>query len=134
VALVLASFIGAAWWLPHVPPIKRGAPFEASASLDALPGRARVLNDYVLGGWLLWTARDTSPAIDGRTEIYTPDYVAQAMGTPRLAPGWRRFIARNDFDAVWLSKDAPLVFALTTLGWTKRYANDYTIILVPPQP
>jgi hypothetical protein len=115
-----------------VPVIKHGAPFAASRLLDALPGRAKVLNNYTLGGWLLWTARDVDPAIDGRTEIYAPSYVAATLAEPGLPRGWKGYLRKNDFDAAWLDKDVPLIFGLKSLGWTVVYRDHFSVILIPP--
>lgn len=131
-ALVAASVVLAVLWLPQVPPVARDAPWGASAALDALPGRAKVLNEYALGGWLLWTARDTSPAIDGRTEIYSPEYVTDALRAPRAAPGWRKFVVENQFDAAWIGKRSPLTPRLRDIGWTVHYRDADSVILVPP--
>jgi hypothetical protein len=128
----LVAVVLAAVWLPQVPAIQRGAPWRASAALDALPGRAHVLNQYTLGSWIIWTARDTSPAIDGRTEIYSPEYVTKALGVVGLSPGWKRFIRHQHFDAVWLYKGAPLISALRELGWTTYFHDADSVILVPP--
>jgi hypothetical protein len=100
--------------------------------LDDLPGRAHVLNEYVWGGWLLWTARDTSPVIDGRTEIYSVDHVRRTLAAQTLQSGWQEYIAENDFDAAWLSSGSPLVFGLESLGWRAAFHNSYSVILVPP--
>jgi hypothetical protein len=118
--------------LPHIPGVQRGAPFGASAALDTLPGRANVLNEYDLGGWLLWTARDTSPGIDGRTEIYSPSYVSNYIAALGLNGDWRRFVATHHFDAAWLRTSTPLIWGLRSEGWTTAYKNDFSVVLVPP--
>jgi hypothetical protein len=130
-AVVLAFVAASAVWLPRLPPVARKAPWEASNVLDRLPGRAFVLNEYTLGGWLLWTARDTSPAVDGRTEIFSADYVQRAMGAPRLRAGWQGFLARHDFDAALLFRKSPLVDALRSRGWKVAHRDPVTIVLVP---
>jgi hypothetical protein len=132
-ASAIAFLVAAAWWLPQVPGVLSGAPWAVSQSLDALPGRATVLNEYDYGGWLLWTARDTSPGIDGRTEIYSPGYVGEYLATLRLQGDWRGFVKQGGFDAAWLRRGSPLVFGLRSQGWTVRYRNDFSIILVPPR-
>lgn len=132
--LAVVAVLGAAAWLPQVPGIARRPPTGASAYVDDLPGRAKVLNAYTLGGWMLWTARDSSPAIDGRTEIYAPDYVRRASGAVRLDPGWQKFVTGTDFDAAWLLKGSPLIYGLKTRGWTVGYEDDGTVVLLPPPP
>jgi hypothetical protein len=130
---ILTAFaVVAIVWIPQVPPIQRHAPWKASAAVDALPGRARILNEYTLGGWLLWTARDTSPAIDGRTEIYSPAYVERVLSATRMGPGWRKFIAEGHFDAALLGRSSPLAYGLQTLGWTVDFRDSRLVVLIPP--
>jgi hypothetical protein len=136
VRLLLASAIAlvavAALLLPQLPGVQRGAPWAASRALDDLPGRASVLNEYDLGGWLLWTARDTAPGIDGRTEIYSTDYVGSYLAALQLHAGWQRFVRNQRFDAAWLRTSTPLAWGLKSEGWTEVYHNDFSTILVPP--
>ena len=106
--------------------------WRASRTLDALPGRAHVLNEYDLGGWLLWTARDTSPAIDGRTEIYDKAYVSRYVETMRLKGDWRGFVDSERFAAAWLRTSTPLLWGLKSEGWTEIYRDDFSVIVVPP--
>lgn len=131
-AVITVSLIGAALWIPQVPPVQRKAPWAASTSLDALPGRAVVFNEYALGGWLLWTARDTAPAIDGRTEIYDVEYVKEALDASLLHGAWQQFFRRHHFDAAWLYESSPLVYGLQQEGWTVMQRDDFTVILLPP--
>jgi hypothetical protein len=119
--------------LPLLPPIPREAPWAASRQLDALPGRASVLNEYDLGGWLLWTARDTAPGVDGRTEIYSPSYVGAYVRALGMSGSWERFVKVHRFQAAWLRTSTPLVYGLKREGWQVTYRNDFSVILVPPR-
>jgi hypothetical protein len=129
--LVLAVVVTAAVWLPQVPSTEHDVPIQASAFLDSLPGRAKVLNEYTEGGWLLWTARDTSPAIDGRTEIYDPNYISKLFAAEGRGPGWQKFVASQDYDAAWLYRTSPLGKGLRSIGWTIVFRDKYTYVLVP---
>ena len=124
----------AAAWLPFVPTTKESAPWRASSALDDLPGRARVLNQYDLGGWLLWTARDTSPVIDGRTEIYPLQHVSETLDAINGEPGWQRYVQSREFDAALLREEGPLVPLLESVGWTVLLDDHGTLLLVPPDP
>jgi hypothetical protein len=115
-----------------VPPLDTDRPYEATRALDALPGRAHVLNEYTFGGWMLWAARDTSPGIDGRSEVYGLPYVQRYLGALRMSPGWRSWLERSEFDAAWLRKSTPLVYGLKTQGWRVTHRWDDSLILVPP--
>ncbi len=100
--------------------------------LDALPGRARVLNEYDLGGWLIWAARDTSPGIDGRAEIYPVEYVEHYIGALGMAPGWQEFVDRSDADAAVLYRKTPLAAGLVSIGWRTTSDDGGVLVLLPP--
>lgn len=105
---------------------------EVSKQLDELPGRARVLNEYDLGGWLIWTARDSSVVVDGRAEIYTIDHFKTYRDALSMRPGWRDFITSMRPDAALLYEWTPLVEGLKSLGWTVASDNDGVLVLLPP--
>jgi hypothetical protein len=129
-AVVVAALV--AVLAPTVPHYSEDAPIAASRALDSLPGRAKVINEYSWGGWLLWTAPDTSPAIDGRTEIYSVAYLRRYLAALGMRPGWQDTVGGLDADAAWLSTDTPLVSGLRdVLHWTQIYSDGRSVILVP---
>jgi hypothetical protein len=134
-ASVLAAIFLAAGGtqLAAEPALGSDAPFKASRDLDELPGKARVLNEYATGGWLIWTARDSSPAIDGRSEVYGLPYVTAYLNALRLGPGWKAWVRHTDVDAALLYKDTPLVYGLRTMGWTTYKNEGDNVILLPPR-
>ena len=97
-----------------------------------LPGRARLFNQYELGGWLLWAARDTSPSIDGRAEIYEVEHVRGYVDAVSMRPGWREYVEGMDADAAVLLRDAPLAAGLELIGWEVHHEQDGLVVLVPP--
>jgi hypothetical protein len=131
--LVAIFLVAGSTLLAHGPQLGSDSTIRASRDLDRLPGKARVLNEYVTGGWLLWTARDTSPAIDGRSEVYGLPYVTAYLNALRLGPGWKQWVRSSDFDAAWLYKATPLVYGLRTMGWTTYKNEGNSVILVPPR-
>ena len=118
--------------MPNVPSIKRGAPYGSTAFLDDLPGRAQVINEYELGGWLLWAGRDTSPGIDGRAETKSIQFIRDYLSTLKLQGNWQRFVASSGADVAWLRKESPLVGGLESMGWTIVHTDDFTYVLAPP--
>lgn len=120
-------------WLSHVPAIQAPAPPAASRVIDQLPGRPRVLTEFDLGNWMLWTARDASPALDGRYEIFGPDYIGRYVNTLNMHGDWRGFVAASKARAAWLHVDVPLAGGLRDeLHWTVAWTDGKTVILVPP--
>ena len=120
VQLAGASALGA----PGLGPGKR---------LDALAGRAHVLNEYNDGGWLVWTARDTSVAIDGRAEVYGSAYVTRYLDARAMRPGWRQFVTNGDFSAAYLYRTTPLVEGLHIDGWRTVWRHDHHVLMLPPR-
>lgn len=104
----------------------------ATEAVQQLPGRARVLNQYELGGWLLWAARDTSPAIDGRADVYSVEHVRAYVEALHMKPGWREFVEAVDADAALLHEDAPLAAGLKLIDWTVHHEQDGLLVLLPP--
>ena len=131
--LVLVFIVAATIRVQDIPPLATDRPYAATRQLDALPGRAHVLNEYTFGGWMLWAARDTSPGIDGRSEVYGLPYVQRYLASLRMAPGWRSWLQESDFDAAWLRRSTPLVFGLKSLGWQVIRDDGNSLILVPPE-
>ena len=132
-ALAAAALLVGTTWLVNMPGLAPEAPFEVSQRLDALPGRADVMTEYDLGAWLLWSARDSQPSIDGRTELYGLQYVRDYFSAMEVRPGWKAFVEAGQFDAAWLRKDAPLVTGLEdVLGWRRVYSDGHTLLLLPP--
>lgn len=130
--VLLATGIGAAW-LVHGPAIRAPAPASASRTLNNLPGRARVLDEFDLGNWMLWTARDASPAVDGRYEIYGPAYIGRYVDVLNMQGDWKRFVADSRVQAAWLHVGVPLILGLRQeLDWTVAWTDGKTVILVPP--
>jgi hypothetical protein len=130
--LATVFVLAAAVKLAGVPGLTPHMPRTSPEKLDALPGHARVLNEYGFGGWLIWTARDVSPGIDGRSEIYSPSYVSGYFAALGMQPGWKQFVAKHSFEAAWLHKSTPLTLGLRSLGWRTVWHEGDTLILVPP--
>ncbi len=114
-------------------PTTNTALLAATERLQQLPGRARVLNEYELGGWLLWSAPDVSPGIDGRADIYSVSYFEGYVDALALRPGWERFVNTLDVDAALLLRQTPLSTGLQSLGWTVSQETDGLMVLLPPQ-
>lgn len=131
-AMGAAALGAAAIVLPAVPALPENTPWGATRYLQGLDQGARVLNEYDLGGWVLWTVPNASPAIDGRTEIYSPDYVRTSMDAGNLRGDWQQYLDSLHVDAAWLRQDTPLVTGLEEIeGWQRVYEDDWSVILVP---
>jgi hypothetical protein len=70
-----------------------GVPSDLSTQLSALPRGTVVLNEYELGGWLMWSQPQLEPVIDPRTEVYAVSCVHRYVDALGVLPGWRNFVA-----------------------------------------
>jgi hypothetical protein len=133
---VIASLIvaGAVWAVVALPTFPPNAPVAATKAIVATsPSPQRVINEYGIGGWLLGRAPTVQPAIDGRTEIYPIDYVADYLHALDMSGDWRKTILPLRATATLLYRDTPLVNGLRDeLHWHTVYEDDNWVVLVPP--
>jgi hypothetical protein len=133
--ILLLGLGGGALVLVEEPALPPGAPVAATRALvAAVPDDPRVLNEYSIGGWLLFFARGAHPGIDGRAEIYPIHYVSRYYDLLRLRGDWRGDLAPLHANSALLHPTTPLVNGLRDeLGWRVVYADDTWLVLVPPE-
>jgi hypothetical protein len=117
-------------------PLAKGVPTGIVAQLKAMPqSPVRVLNDYNVGGVLTgFGAPEVSVAIDGRTDVYAPDYVERYIRATRGLVDWEQLVDSLDPDAAVLGHDGALARLLVEQrGWTiERTEGAYDLLLPPP--
>lgn len=113
-------------------PTTNAALRAATERLQDLPGRARVLNEYQLGGWLLWSARNVSPTIDGRADVYSVEHFHDYVDALAMRPGWEEFVGSLDADGAVLFRETPLSAGLVSLGWTVVQEDEGLVVLLAP--
>jgi hypothetical protein len=116
------------------PPLVAGLPSHIVAELQARPGQVRVLNSYVVGGYLTGAgAPHISVAIDGRTENYDPDFVHRYFLATNQTVGWRRLVADLRPNVVVVGKESQLATELRHVGWRTTIVDGDFALLDPPQ-
>lgn len=131
--ILMGTLVGAALTLMTLPRLPPAAPVAATEAL-VNSGKAplRVVNEYGIGGWLLHRAPTVQPAIDGRTEIYPVDYVADYLNSLKMSGDWKSTIADLDPDVALLHPATPLVNGLRDeLGWLTVYSDKNWLVLKP---
>jgi hypothetical protein len=110
-----------------------GGPDNLHPQLAAIPARTVVLNDFTVGGWLLWAEPHLTPVIDLRSEIYSREYVREYIVTKDVRAGWQRLLGRTRPGYALLRANAPLTVALREeLKWTTIGADaDYVLLKAP---
>jgi hypothetical protein len=134
-AVLVALGIGGAYTVVRETPVlPTHAPVAATAALERQPAPQRVINEYDLGGWLLWYAPTARPAVDGRTEIYDTAYLDDYFAALRMSgDDWQQTVRSLDANVALLRVGTPLVNGLEQiLHWTTVYEDDTWIVLIPP--
>lgn len=133
-ALAAIAVVGATLAVRLTPTLSEHAPVAATAALERLPAPQRVIDEYDIGGWLLWHARQAQPAVDGRTELYSTRYLDRYLGSLRMDPRyWRSTVSSLDANAAFLRTRTPLVVGLRDiLHWRVVYRDSTWVVLTPP--
>lgn len=133
VGLVAAAAIVAAPIAGAIAQRPSGWPEGLRQQLGAIPARTVVLNDFAVGGWLLWAEPQLTPVIDLRSEIYSTEYIRDYRRTEQVRAGWQEFLVRTKPRYALLRTKAPLTVALREqLGWTTVGKDgDYMLLKAP---
>ena len=110
-----------------------GWPLKLSRPLAAIPAKTVVLNDFAVGGWLLWAGPHLTPVVDLRSEIYSSAYLREYVRAQEVRPGWQQLLARTKPGYALLKADAPLALALQDrLRWTTVGRDAGYVLLKAP--
>ncbi len=109
-----------------------GVDYLKEAGLD----QSRIYNDFPWGGYLLWNG--ITPFIDGRTDMYGPEFLDDTLTTLFLREGWEEQLVRYDIETALLTHTAPLTQMLEIRSdWDEVYRDDLAVVFVrnrPPNP
>ena len=90
---------------------------------------SRIYNDFPWGGYLLWN--EVTPFIDGRTDMYGPEFLEETLDTLFLREGWEESLDEYDIESVVLTQESPLAALLGELdGWSEVYRDTQAVIFV----
>ncbi|MBR1218414.1 hypothetical protein JQ557_10470 [Bradyrhizobium sp. U87765 SZCCT0131] len=135
--LVLVAAVGLIGVLASIRPSRPPLENDSSAAIAALQatGATRVLNDYSLGGAMIWAG--LRPFIDSRAELYGESTVVGYFKAISLEEpdGLFRLLADNALGATMLDPATPAVRVMDRLaGWHRVFANDVAVIHVREAP
>lgn len=135
VAVALAALLG---WL-CLTPQDRG--FGAGVSAQMLPvgsarflrehtARGAMINDFLFGGYLIWTLAGRHPVfIDGRSmALYDPDFVEEFLRARE--PELERIIARHGAGILVLRTSSLLTWAGALREWSVVHFDDTSFVAV----
>ena len=131
---ITAGFlVVAACLVPMTARAPAGTPNRLDTQLDALPRGTVVLNEYALGGWLLWRHPSLAPVIDGRAEVFDPAYIRRYMSAASASSGWRGFLTQTGARTALVAQGSPLATALQErLAWRQTGSDMGYVLLQAP--
>ncbi|MHB8185063.1 MAG: hypothetical protein ACYDDU_03070 [Dermatophilaceae bacterium] len=116
--LFVAGAVATAALAPVFAGEPHGVPVKLSSQLSAIPAGSVVFDDYGMGSWLLWSARQVTPVIDGRIELYDQKYVKEYANALSVGPGWSDFLTHAGATYALVADRSPISTALTDrLHW-----------------
>jgi len=116
--LFVAGVVATAALAPVFAGEAHGVPVKLTSQLSAIPNGSVVFDDYGMGSWLLWSARQVTPVIDGRIELYDRKYVEAYVNALGVGPGWSDFLTRTGASYALVADHSPISTALTDrLHW-----------------
>ena len=116
--LFVAGAVATAALAPVFAGEPHGVPVKLSSQISAIPAGSVIFDDYGMGSWLLWSARQVTPVIDGRIELYDQKYVKAYVNALSVGPGWSAFLTRTGAKYALVADRSPMSTALTDrLHW-----------------
>jgi hypothetical protein len=108
-------------------------PAWATAALGGLPAGTKVLDDWGLGGYLMWRYPQLDLVMHGYGDTYTTAELDRNNGFIVLSPGWDRDLHATGARVAVLRPWSRLASALTADGWTVVHSSDSLTMLHAPR-
>lgn len=100
--------------------------------IDALPSGCRLLDDYDLGGWVIWLRPGLRVSLDPRNDLYGSAAVLAQLRVVEGRPGALAWVRRHDVTCALLERGDGLVAELTAQRWAVRSRGPVALALVAP--
>jgi hypothetical protein len=127
-ALLFIALTGILVSRQNIEPAAAITPRAAIAAAD-IPHAGPVLNEYTFGGYLIYAG--IAPFIDGRAEIYGPDFVRRYNDALTLKdlPDFLRLLDEYGIKVTLLAPDTNAVALLDRLpDWQRVYADEVAVV------
>jgi hypothetical protein len=107
-------------------------PVGAAAYLKTHPVQGRLFNSYNYGGYLIWELYPDTPVfMDGRTGLFSDEFISEAFAVLSNGTGWRELFSRYDVGAVLVDVNAPLANTLLQeTNWIEQYRDHSSIVII----
>lgn len=135
--LMILSFVMIAA-LINLIPVERSATLNKRVPLGAIDYllrndvKGKMLNDYDLGGYLIYRlSPEYKVFIDGRADLYGDAFIRQYMQSYYGEEGWDKLIEQHGIEFVITSRDVPLRQTLLADGrFAETYLDKYHAVLL----
>jgi hypothetical protein len=119
-------------WNTHLPTAEY--PIELARSIAQRPGEKRVLNDYNVGGIVLFFGgKDVSVGIDGRTDFYKAQYISRYLDGLGLRGDFEGLVDELKPNLALLEGDSPMAWYLVDVrSWDVLGTEGEFVLLGSP--
>ena len=105
-------------------------PVDAVEWLESSGITGNLFNDYNWGGYLIWHLRDTPVFVDGRTDLFGDEILAEWQQVLQGENGWQEVLLREDISAILLRNERRYTSHFLEEGWVKVFEDDLSILLI----
>jgi hypothetical protein len=109
-------------------------PLAFDSTLDRLPPRTTVFNDYALGGWLAWRHPHLNRWVDGLADAYPVAHLQDTASVMSGGPGWQAVVSRSGATVAILSWPSVAEAEFERRGWKRLGTDDGWVLLRLTEP
>lgn len=92
-----------------------------------------MLNEYGLGGWLVYRPPSLAPVIDGMTDAYTVEYLTRYAKARAVVDGWSDYVEETGASVAVVESGSPIATALEERsGWVVIQEDDGFVLMEQP--
>ena len=107
-------------------------PAWADPALAALPPGTPVLDDWDLGGWLMWRHPDLDPVMHGYGDTFTTAELHRNTTILATRPGWAELVRDLDVSYALVRPGTRLARGLLDEGWRPLHTSSDLALLAAP--
>jgi len=108
--------------------IRKTMPVDAVNFIRSTRPPGRLFNSYNWGGYLLWELPEYPVFIDGRTDLYDDEMVAEWLQIIRAEAGWQAALDQREVRLVLVEAGTPLAEKLAQAGWELFYEDGMAVV------
>lgn len=104
-------------------------PVAAAEAVARAAPPGRLFNSYNYGGYLVWALRDYPVFVDGRTDLYDDEIIAEWLAALRAGPGWEQILEDRQIGVVLIEPQMPLAHVLADQpAWEELYRDELAVV------